>query len=219
MAHAPGTSAWGRTPVPNPKIVTRCLARWWEIQPEQVAVLEGPSFGLDPTISRLGGKEILRNKDLRDFIGRLGVAPSDLLAYRALADGPFGRYRVVAVCPHPPGKSDPVVLCLDGPRGNEASEHRNGEAILCLYYWNDPPERRWTADDRLIRLFDLARQHLACEHVFRETGAWPIDEAPHGETHSAPSDPTLRLPILRWPNRNSPCPCGSGRTARRCCFL
>lgn len=218
MARSPGIGAWGRTPIPNPEIAARCLTRWWEVQPECVAALEGPSFGLDPTISRLNGKEILRNKDLRDFVGRLGVEPGDLLAYRALADGPFGRYRVVAVFLHPPGESDPTVLCLDGPRGNKASEHRNSETALCLYYWNYPPERRWTAGDRLIRLFDLARQHLACEHIFRETGHWPMDEAPHGETKPAPRDPSLALPPLRWPNRNRPCPCGSGRKAKRCCF-
>lgn len=218
MARPPGPGAWGRRPVPNPKIAARCLVRWWEAQPERVAALEGPSFGLDPTISRLGGNEILRNKDLRDFVGRLGVEPGDLLAYRALADGPFGRYRVVAVFPHPPKEKDPIVLCLDGPRGHQASWHRNGEAALCLYYEDDPPERRWREDDRLVRLLDLARQHLACEHVFRETGVWPMDEAPHGETVPAPSDLTLRLPALRWPSRNRLCPCGSGRKAKRCCF-
>lgn len=210
----PGPGAWGRTPVPNPGI----LARWWEIQPGRVAALEGPSFGLDPTISRLGAKEILRNKDLRDLAGRLGAEPERLLAYRALADGPFGRYRVAAVFPCPPAKKDPIVLCLDGPRGGEASEHRNGEAALCLYYKDDPPERRWNEEDRLVRLFDLARQHLACEHVFRETGRWPIDEAPHGETRPASHDPSLRLPPLRWPNPNRLCPCGSGSKAKRCCL-
>jgi len=173
---------------------------------------------LDSTISRLGRDEIDRNRDLRRLVGKLGVEPEDMLAYRALADGAFGRYRVAAVFPRPPDETDPMVLCLDGPRGKEASRHRNSETALCLYYWDDPSERRWTESDRLIRLFDLARQHLACEHIFRETGRWPIDEAPHGETVPAPPDPSLALPPLRWPNRNRPCPCGSGRKANRCCF-
>lgn len=181
-------------------------------------MLEGPSFGLDPTMSRLGSDEIKRDQDLRNIVGRIGVEPEDLLAYGALADGPFGRYRVVAVFPRPPDKMDPTVLCLDGPRGQQASMHRNGDVALCLYYKDDPPERRWTEDDRLIRLFGLARQHLACEHLFRETGSWPIDEAPHGETAPAPSDPSKALPPLRWPRRNGSCPCGSGRKAKRCCF-
>jgi hypothetical protein len=205
-------------PVPDPAVARRCRARWWEVRPERVAAIEGPSFGLDPTIARLDGDGIDRNRDLRGLVEKLGVEPEDLLAYLALADGPFGRYRVAAVFPRPPGEADPVVLCLDGPRGFGASEHRNGEAALCLYYWNDPPERRWTEGDRLVRLFDLARQHLACEHVFRQTGRWPIEEAPHGETAPTPRDPSLALPPLRWPNRNRACPCGSGRKAKRCCF-
>lgn len=215
----PGPWAWNRRePVPDPAIVRRCWIRWWEARPDLVAETEGPSFRLDPTIVRLDADEIDRNRDLRGLADEGDVEPEDMLVYQALADGTFGRYRVAAVLLRPPGEIDPMVLCLDGPRGEEASEHRNGEAALCLYYWNDPPERRWTEGDRLIRLFDLARQHLACEYVFRETGRWPMDEAPHGETRSAPCDPSLVLPPLRWPNRNRPCPCGSGRKARRCCF-
>lgn len=214
----PGPWAWGRVPVPDPAIIRRGRARWWEVQTERVRALEGPSFGLDPTIARLGSDEIDRNRDLRRLVGKLGVEPEDVLAYKALADGAFGRYRVAAIFLRPPGETDPMVLCLDGPRGKEASPHRNGEAALCLYYWNDPPERRWTESDRLVRLFDLARQHLACEHVYRETETWPIDEAPHGEAVPAPPDSSLALPPLRWPNRNRPCPCGSGRKSKQCCF-
>lgn len=214
----PGPWAWGRLPIPDPAIVRRCWARWWEVHPERREALEGPSFGLDPTIIRLNVDEIDRYRDLRGLVKKFGVKPEDVLAYQALADGAFGRYRVVAVFPLPPDKMAPIVLCLDGPRGEEASRHRNSETALCLYYWKDPPERRWTEVDRLIRLFDLARQHLACEYVFRETENWPIEEAPHNETVPAPSDPSLALPPLRWPNRNRPCPCGSGRKAKRCCF-
>lgn len=214
----PGPGDWGRAAVPDPEIIRRCRARWWEVQPERVTELEGPSFGLDPTLRRLGAGEIRRNQDLHDVCRRLGVEAEDLLAYQALADGPFGRYRVAAVFPLPPDKMDPLVLCLDGPRGQQASLHRNGDAILCLYYKDDPPERRWRVRDRLIRLFGLARQHLACEYIFRKTGNWPINEAPHGETTPAHSDPSKALPPIQWPRRNRACPCDSGRKAKRCCF-
>lgn len=214
----PGLGVWGRAAVPDPAIIRRGRVRWWEVQPERVTELEGPSFGLDPTLRRLRGGETRRNQELYDLCRRLGVEAEDLLAYEALADGPFGRYRVVAVFPLPPDKMDPIVLCLDGPHGQQASRHRNGEIVLCLYYKDDPPERRWTEDHRLIRLFGLARQHLACEHIFRKTGNWPIEEAPHGETTPAPSDSSKALPTLRWPRRNGACPCGSGRKAKRCCF-
>jgi hypothetical protein len=215
-AYLPGTSE--PVLIPDPGIIWRCKVRWWEVQPARVAALEGPSLKLDPTIARLDGEEIDRNRDLRLCVEKLGVEPDDVLAYRALADGRFGRYRLVAVFPLPPNARDPSVFCLDGLRGELASPHRNGEAELCLYFKRDPPERRWMESQGLLRLFDLARQHVTAEHVWRETGQWPIDEAPHGETEPAPPDPSLNVPPLRWPNRKGLCPCGSGRKAKRCCF-
>jgi len=87
----------------------------------------------DHTISRLDEDEIDRNQDLRRIAEALDVEPEDLLVYQALADGPFGRYRLAAVFLLPPDLLDPRVYCLDGPRGMHASKHRNGEAELCLY--------------------------------------------------------------------------------------
>jgi len=42
-------------------------------------------------------------------------------------------------------------------------------ASLCRdqYYKNDPPERRWRERDGLVGLFDLARQHVTCEYIWR----------------------------------------------------
>lgn len=173
---------------------------------------------MDTTIARLDDEEIDCNGDLRLYTEKLEVEPRDLLAYRALADGPFGRYRLVSLFPLPPEACAPVTFCLDGPRGEEASRHRNGDIELCLYYGSDPPERRWTEDLGLLRLFDLARQHVTAEYVWRNTGQWPIDEAPHGETEPASPEPDLALPPLRKPGRNAPCLCGSGLKAKRCCF-
>ena len=204
---------------PDPRLIWRCTVRWWEAQPARVAALEGMSLRLDSTAARLGAEEVDRNPDLRRLAAeRLGVEPEDLLVYGALADGPFGRYRLAAVFPLPPGAQDPYVFCLDGPRGVLASPHRNGEAELCLYYKRDPSERRWGEDNGLLRLLDLARQHVTAEYVWRATGRWPIDEAPHGETEPAPPDPSLAVSPLRPPRRNDPCPCGSGSKAKRCCF-
>lgn len=203
---------------PSPKIIWRCKVRWWEVKEAHVRALEEPSLRLDPTIARLDAEEIDRIQDLRRFVEGLGVEPEDVLAYQALADGPFGRYRLVAMFPFPPYEREPIVFCLDGPRGVWASQHRNGEAQLCLYYKDDPPERRWTADLGLLRLFDLARQHVTAEFVWRKTKRWPIDEAPHGKTEPAPPDPSLALPPLRKPRRSDLCPCGSGLQAKRCCF-
>jgi hypothetical protein len=167
---------------------------------------------------RLEDDEIDRHHDLHRFVEVLDVEPEDLLVYQALADGPFGRYRLAAVFPVPPDVRDPQVLCLDGPRGVWASKHRNGGPVLCLYYKDDPSERRWGEPDGLVRLFDLARQHVVAEHIWRKMGRWPIEEAPHGETAPAPPDPSLALPPLRQPRRNDQCPCGSGCKSKQCCF-
>lgn len=184
-----------------------------------MSALENPSIKFDHTIARLGEDEIDRMPDIRWIVEALDIEPEDLLAYRALADGGFGRYRIVSLFLLPPCMGDPLVLCLDGPRGPAASEHRNGGPHLCLYYKDDPPERRWRQRDGLVRLFDLARRHVTAEHICRETGGdWPLDEAPHGETEPAPSDPTLGLAPLRPPRRGDHCSCGSGLKAKRCCF-
>jgi hypothetical protein len=198
----------------------RHLVRWWTTSPRAVATLEGSSAREDPTISRLTAEEIDANPDLRSYI-TANLTPGDLLAYRALADGPYGRYRIAAVFPFRPEEMDPRVLCLDGPRGREASEHRFSDVELCLYFKGDPPERRWRPRDGLLRLFDLARRHLAGEYLWRENGRtlWPIEEAPHGYAAvPAPSAPELELMPLRRPGRNEVCSCGSGRKAKRCCW-
>ncbi len=134
------------------------------------------------------------------------------------SNGPFGRFRLVAMFVLSPNDCPPVVFCLDGPRGSAASEHRFGETELCLFYKDDPRERRWKAEDGLLRLFDLARRHVTGEYLWRATGRWPVEEAPHGESVPALRDPSLALPRLRRPGRNEPCPCGSGRKAKRCCW-
>jgi hypothetical protein len=67
-----------------------------------------------------------------------------------------------------------------------ASKHRMpGDGALCLYYPDDPPERRWTAPDGLVALLNIVSNHLFCELRWRNTGGadggvWPLDEAPHG---------------------------------------
>ncbi len=196
----------------------RKYARWWEWLPARVAALEGASPREDRTIRRLSPGEIERNRDLQAFAAWGEVESGDLLVYVAWAEGRFGRYRLAAVFLVPPDIGRPYVFCLDGPRGSEASEHRMGETELCLYYKDDPPERRWTHRDGLRRLFDLARRHVTGEYIARTEGSWPIEEAPHGDTDPVPPDPSLALPPVRKPGRNEPCSCGSGRKAKRCCW-
>ncbi|HEY0238710.1 MAG TPA: hypothetical protein VGC37_08695 [Friedmanniella sp.] len=66
------------------------------------------------------------------------------------------------------------------------SPHRMPDRSLCLFYPDDPPERRWIAHrDGLNTLLVLIEHHLFAEDVWRMSGGehggvWVLDEAPHG---------------------------------------
>jgi hypothetical protein len=184
----------------------REVIRWWANDGARLQRLQGFAFDDDPALRRLDASDIGALNDLRILVRTIAVSAEDLLAYQTYADGTFGRYRVVAAFPLPPN-IDPLVLCLDGPRGEAASPHRNGETALCLYHPDDPPERRWTELKGLQTLYAMARQHLAAEDIWRTDHVWVLDEAPHGQT-----------PGVAPPGRNDPCTCGSRRKAKRCCW-
>jgi hypothetical protein len=181
-------------------------ARWWEVAPALVEELEGHAFEDDPPLRRLSANEIAGCRDLVAHALLRRVDPRDMLVYQTFADGPFGRYRMAAILVRPP-QYDPSVLCLDGPRGENASPHRNGELELCLYFPDDPRARRWTSGKGLAALLALGRQHLYAEDLWRHGEGWVLDEAPHGETSA-----------VRVPGRNDPCTCGSGVKSKRCCW-
>lgn len=61
-----------------------------------------------------------------------------------------------------------------------ASRHRMPDGSLCLYNPFDPPQRRWRAEDGLLALLNLTRDHLFFEQHWRETDVWLGPEAPHG---------------------------------------
>lgn len=161
--------------------------------------LETESMRRDSTIALLSIREMRRMPDVVAYAKRGRLELWNLLAYSALADGAYGRFRLVALFPWHPDERDPVMLCVDGPR---RSKHRNPpfeegifgkSAELCLYYRLDPRERRWTPEHGLLGLFDLGRVHLANEHEWRRTGRWPGEDAPHGRTDPAPEDSALAV--------------------------
>jgi hypothetical protein len=167
--------------------------------------LESPSMRLDPTIRHLPLQTMRQNPDLRRYLRELGIPPLNVLAYEALAEGPYGMVRVAALVVLDPFRGGPPeVFALDGER---RSLHRNPpwdndvEGVgghLCLYFPRDPDERRWTVDYGLIGLFDLARRHLLCEHIWRLTDEWPTEDAPHGfAARPVPARPELKVPFLR----------------------
>jgi hypothetical protein len=164
-----------------------------------------PAMSMDPTIRRLSLRTMRRNRDLSLSPARFGGEPWDFLAYEALAEDAYGRVRLATVFPGSPFEGhEPMVFALDGER---RSLHRNPpfdddvqgcSAHLCLYFQDDPDERRWNAEYGLLELFDLARRHLLAEHVWRRTGRWPIPEAEHGNAaRPARPRPDLRVEPLR----------------------
>ncbi len=162
-------------------------------------------MALDETIHRLTPRTLRRHPDLARWLSWLNVPAWDLLAYEATAEDAYGRVRFAALLPFSPFEGEnPAVFALDGER---RSLHRNPpfddgkqghSAHLCLYFERDPEERRWTAEYGLLELFDIARRHLLAEHIWRQTGNWPIGEAAHGEAaRPARPRPELKVRPLR----------------------
>lgn len=75
----------------------------------------------------------------------------------------------------PTGAATPTVFA-DGPTD---SPHRFDDGSLCMWHPADPPNRRWRMADGLLDLLDTIRGHLLREAIWRETGEWPGEEAPH----------------------------------------
>ena len=60
------------------------------------------------------------------------------------------------------------------------SKHRMPDDALCLYNPFDSPGQRWQHENGLPVLLAIASDHLFKEQFWRDTGAWPGLEAPHG---------------------------------------
>ena len=70
-----------------------------------------------------------------------------------------------------------VQVRVDGP---DDSPHRYpGSNTLCIWYPQDPPDRRWVKRDGLVALLDLISLHLFKEAWWRATDEWLGEEAPH----------------------------------------
>jgi hypothetical protein len=64
---------------------------------------------------------------------------------------------------------------------------------LCLWYPKDPPHLRWQWIDGFDAYVRIVQRHLWYEEYFRRNGAWPMEEAPHGE----PPDGKVHLILTR----------------------
>ena len=86
-----------------------------------------------------------------------------------------------------PAEEYPRVFAIPGA----SSPHRMpDDGALCMWFPQDPPERRWRPTDGLLALIDLARDHVFFEDHWRATGGrrggeWLGDERPHGFPEAA----------------------------------
>jgi len=69
-------------------------------------------------------------------------------------------------------------VTVDGPSDSPHRYHADG-GHLCMWYPKDPASRRWCFDDGLLALIGHIQIHLIKEHLWREVGDWPGEEAPH----------------------------------------
>ena len=60
---------------------------------------------------------------------------------------------------------------------------------LCLEYPRDPPHLRWHWTERLHTYMRIVQRHLWSEEYWRRHGAWPVEDAPHGDA----ADGTIHL--------------------------
>ena len=75
------------------------------------------------------------------------------------------------------GMANVPSVFADGPR---EAPHRYDDDSLCMWYPDDPIERRWVFEDGLVALMGLVMAHLFKEAWWRETGEWLGEEVPHG---------------------------------------
>ena len=75
------------------------------------------------------------------------------------------------------GMANVPSVFADGPC---ESPHRYPDDSLCMWYPDDPIERRWVFEDGLVALIGLVMAHLFREAWWRETGEWLGEEVPHG---------------------------------------
>ncbi len=75
------------------------------------------------------------------------------------------------------------VLAFPAAAGHESWYHRyvvDGEyEELCLWYPDDPVERRWDWSKSFVDFLTLVSRHLQAEEFYRRHQRWPMDDVPH----------------------------------------
>ena len=86
---------------------------------------------------------------------------------------PVPHYEARKICIRFRGMSDVPAVFADGP---QESSHRYANGSLCMWFPEDPLDRRWVFADGLLNLIGLAIAHLFREAWWRETGEWAGEE-------------------------------------------
>jgi hypothetical protein len=132
-------------------------------------------------------------KGVRDLFPDLTRRPVGSRKYARIAYGltvPVADYeprKIELRFPKTTPEPSPARIYADGP---EASPHRYGPTpkdprlALCVWYPEDPPERRWVWQDGLLSLVEMVRIHLFKEAYWREKAVWLGEEAPHSGPES-----------------------------------
>jgi hypothetical protein len=84
------------------------------------------------------------------------------------------------------GAPDTPHVLVDGPT---ESPHRYSDNTLCMWYPDDPRDRRWVPSYGSADLIVRIAAHLIREAWWRQTGEWIGPEVPHGRVDRH-NDPT-----------------------------
>lgn len=131
------------------------------------------------------GTRLSSPKDTPGAVLELWLAPIPALAR---AGWPLEHARLFVL-------ADDTAHAIDMHPGPRRYLHRNPFPLmtLCLQYPRDDNALRWIPEDGLEPLITAVHRHLMYEEAWRRNGAWPAEDAPHGD-RKAPH--RLRTPAI-----------------------
>lgn len=174
---------------------------WWEQRPLELgALVRGMDEAYpDFTMGQIGRALVFRGEVELDSLSKTR--------------------RLVVIVHGPPSRVRPIVMA-DGPTRSRHRFYWARPSSLCLYYGPDHEDLKWTLNDGLVTLIDLARVHLIKEAWWRVTGEWDGYEvhnrSPAGTEQKprTPKDSTGRMPIEKIRRARYRCWCGADRYAK-----
>lgn len=78
-------------------------------------------------------------------------------------------------------------------------KHRNGTmGDLCLWFAGDLRSLRWEWADGFGAFVAMVHRHLFFEEMWRRTGSWPVEDAPHGPGEHPLGTIDMQREAQRW---------------------